>query len=457
MNSKTRIFKFVPTTVSGPFKVRVVADGGSVEAESCLNAQAKVLSDSGILRECSLFITPNGYKTSKLYAQTPSNGNGDLTWTRNSGATRVNSAGLIENVLANVSRLDYSLGGCPSILLEPQRTNLALNSGDALSGGGTGGVVVADQITAPDGSLADFFKEDTSNGEHYAGDRTFSVTAGTTYTWSFYAKLGLTGEVRRVCVRTGLQGPANVIFDLETGDSTVIGGAISFGSSSAGNGWWRCWIVFIATGTGVAVFRQQLAKGLNTGYTGNGTSGLFFWGAQLEAAAYPTSYIPTVASTVTRVADTFSRNNIFTNGLISASGGTWFVEIDNNIPYTRDGLSTGLFIDSNISAFSNGFNIRNTGGVNSRLVLSKWYSTFGGNSIFTTTTDKVKLAITWNGTTANVFVNGVKVVTDTAFLPTSNIQHLSCLNFGNVPLYIKQMWLENVPMSDTKLIASTTL
>jgi len=190
------------------------------------------------------------------------------------------------------------------LLIEEQRTNLALNSGDALSG--TGGVVVANQITAPDGSLSDFFQEDTSSLEHYAGDRTPSVTAGTTYTWSFYAKLGLTGEARRVCVRTGGQGPGNVVFDLETGGSTVLAPVVSSGISSAGNGWFRCWIVYTATGTGAAVFRQQLAKGANTVYTGDGTSGLFFWGAQLEVGAFPTSYIPTTTAAATRAADVAS-------------------------------------------------------------------------------------------------------------------------------------------------------
>lgn len=81
-----------------------------------------------ILTDASLIITPNAVKSGSLLAVVPSNGNGDLTWTRNSGAPRVNSEGLIENVLANVPRLDYSLGGCPSILLEPQRTNRLLNS-----------------------------------------------------------------------------------------------------------------------------------------------------------------------------------------------------------------------------------------------------------------------------------------------------------------------------------------
>ncbi len=226
-----------------------------------------------------------------------------IAFTRSSSGTYIDSSGIIQTASTDVPRLDYSpttlapLG----LLIEEQRTNLALNSGEVLSG--IGGVVVADQITAPDGSLADFFREDTSNGEHYAGDRVVAVTAGTTYTWSFYAKLGLTGGARRACVRTGGQGPANVAFDLETGIGTLIGGAISFGSSSAGNGWWRCWIVFIATGTGPAVFRQQLSIGTNTVYTGNGTSGFYLWGAQLEVGAFPTSYIPTVASQVTRTAD----------------------------------------------------------------------------------------------------------------------------------------------------------
>jgi len=216
------------------------------------------------------------------------------------------------------------------LLIEEQRTNLALNSGDALSG--IGGVVVANQITAPDGSLADFFQEDTSNGEHYAGDRTPSVTAGTTYTWSFYAKLGLTGEARRVCVRTGAQGPGNVVFDLETGGSTVLAPVVSSGISSAGNGWFRCWIVYTATGTGAAVFRQQLAKGTNTVYTGDGTSGLFFWGAQLEVGAFPTSYIPTTTTALTRAADVASVTGANFSNWYNPVEGTFYTEFSHFRP-----------------------------------------------------------------------------------------------------------------------------
>lgn len=81
-----------------------------------------------LLNQASLVVTPNAYKASKLYSVIPSDGSGDLTVTRATTATRVNASGLIESIAANVSRLDYTNASCPSILVEPQRTNLILNS-----------------------------------------------------------------------------------------------------------------------------------------------------------------------------------------------------------------------------------------------------------------------------------------------------------------------------------------
>ena len=80
-----------------------------------------------LLTQASLVLTPNAVKASKLYSIIPSNGNGDMTVVRATTATRVNSSGLIESVAANVARLNYD-GSCPSILVEPQRTNRLLNS-----------------------------------------------------------------------------------------------------------------------------------------------------------------------------------------------------------------------------------------------------------------------------------------------------------------------------------------
>jgi hypothetical protein len=77
-----------------------------------------------LFEEASLVITPNGFKAGKLYAVKGA----DLDVVRATSATRVNANGVIETVASNVPRIDYSGGGCPSILVEPQRTNSILNS-----------------------------------------------------------------------------------------------------------------------------------------------------------------------------------------------------------------------------------------------------------------------------------------------------------------------------------------
>jgi len=82
-----------------------------------------------LLDKASLIVTPNAVKAGKLYSIVPSSGAGDMDVVRATTATRVNSLGLIENVALNVARLNYdTVGGCPSLLVEPQRTNLILNS-----------------------------------------------------------------------------------------------------------------------------------------------------------------------------------------------------------------------------------------------------------------------------------------------------------------------------------------
>ena len=80
-----------------------------------------------LLAKASLILTPTAYKANKLYSAVPLSGIGDMSFTRATNATRVNSSGLIETVATGIPRIDYS-GNVPSILLEPQRTNRVLNS-----------------------------------------------------------------------------------------------------------------------------------------------------------------------------------------------------------------------------------------------------------------------------------------------------------------------------------------
>ena len=76
----------------------------------------------------SLALIPTGFKDGKLYSVLPESGVGDFDVVRGSGATRINKDGLIETMASNEPRLDYTDGGCPSLLIEPQSTNLVVNS-----------------------------------------------------------------------------------------------------------------------------------------------------------------------------------------------------------------------------------------------------------------------------------------------------------------------------------------
>jgi hypothetical protein len=175
-----------------------------------------------------------------------------------------------------------------------------------------------------------------------------------------------------------------------------------------------------------------------------------------EAGSYATSYIPTTSATVTRLADSFTRNNIYTNGLITSSGGTWFVELKNNIAYQRDAGSTSLAVSTTSSDFfagSTGFEILNNGSINRLSIIKRISGT--ATSLFLTTTDTVKIALKWNGTSADVFVNGTKVVSATSFT-TTNMEFLK--SFGaDVPKYIQNMQLYPTPLSDSDCISLTTL
>jgi hypothetical protein len=176
---------------------------------------------------------------------------------------------------------------------------------------------------------------------------------------------------------------------------------------------------------------------------------------QLEAGSYATTLIDTTNAAATRLVDTFTRNNIYTNGLISASGGTWFLELRGNVAYTRDGTGNFWLGDSSTGSGGtvNSLTFRNNGGGSSRLAINK---VIGGTltALYTTTTDTTKIAIKWNGTTADVFANGTKVVSATSFTAT-NMEFLNGAA-SDVPKFIQAMALYPTPLSDAQCQTLTT-
>jgi len=283
----------------------------------------------------SLLLIPDRYKAAKLYSQIPESGAGDLTFARASSATRVNASGLIESVASGVPRLDYTGGGCPSLLLEPQRTNVALNS--ETFGASVGTTIVLNNTASPDGYVnADKLVEDTSTGIHrsgIAGALGGSVDSSV-YSVSFFAKAA--GRTRINIFDNNQSANGNTNFDIANG--VVIGGTGKI--ENYGNGWYRCSIFPAKTNsTNFNCHVRLIDSGTNVSYTGDGTSGVFLWGKQVEAGSYPTSYIPTLGSSVTRVEESAVKTGI--SSLIGATEGTMFVDInftaksDNNPAYIQ--------------------------------------------------------------------------------------------------------------------------
>lgn len=365
----------------------------------------------------------------------------------------------------NVPRLSYMYGSCPALLLEPQRTNLALQSEsfDNASWTKTDTSVTANSTTAPDGNTtADTLIENSSLAQHFASQQLSKAASSLTYALTVYYKNASGSRNIALAITNGTSSGRGVIFSssgstLATNITIGTGLGFTYVSGEAvavANGWYRATIVVTTdTATRVdAVYYLSDSTTVNA-YTGNGTSGYYLWGAQLEAGAYSTTYIPTTTASATRIADTFSRSNIYTNGLITSSGGTWFVELRGNLSLIADNAAIGLWLGTaSGTPSSNGTIYFRQGGGSQRVNIWK-YESGTATQLFTTGGDTVKAAIKWDGNTADIFVNGTKVVSATAF-NTTLMENLNC-STGRT-LFLQQMALFNYPLGDSDCQLLTT-
>ena len=363
-----------------------------------------------LLEKASLICTPNAYKTSKLYSVVPNTTLGDMNVVRATTATRVNSSGLIESVGLNIPRIDYTNGSCPSLLVEPQRTNLWTGSEDLNSLNLKVNVTVSSNTTtSPDGYInADKLQETSANGNHFIYGSKFSVTSGTAYTMSFFAKQG----ERRYLVfqgdaQAGLLGNSSV-YDLQTG--TVYFNANTTNTiTSYGNGWYRITVTTTATGTSTAYpffAINQSASNSFQSYAGTTGNGFFLYGFQAEVGSYATSYIPTVASTVTRNADVISKTGI--SSLIGQTEGTIFFDgIVNNIQNSATNILNTNKEPLTISTFALG-KIKATNKFRFDLFLGNGtYTTITLDSTNTFTNgNRTKVAIRYKSGDFAMYVNG---------------------------------------------------
>lgn len=273
----------------------------------------------------SLVVVPSGYKSGKVYAQKPLTTDGQLAFTRASTATRVNASGLVEAVASGVPRLDYLNSTCPKLLLEPQRTNLALYSEqfDNAAWAKRANIgITANAIVSPDGTTnADKMAATNASVVDYG---CFQIVASGLNTYSVFAKKA---EMDYVFIgKDNSFASDGVFFNLNTGAISSNPSSYSATITNYGNGWYRC-SVYFATNVSY-FFISPSVNGTSFNFSGQSGNGIYIYGAQAEVGAYATSYIPTLGASVTRVADAASKTGI--SSLIGQTEGVMFVDFTIN-------------------------------------------------------------------------------------------------------------------------------
>jgi len=268
--------------------------------------------------------------------------------TRAGVATFVDSNGLIQSATANTQRIDYTTG-VVGLLVEESRVNSFAYSSDfrnTASAGSTRPWInseissVASTTLAPDG--VDVFQKLTENSANAAHlvNQSFAGNSAQVYSQTVFAKADERRYLRLTIQNVSVAADfVRAHFDLQTGTvllSGVNGNGVLTSASiqNFGNGIYRCALVgsvgTVSASVSIRGSMQLLSSAVSLvaggGYLGNGTSGLLCWGTQLEAGAFPTSYIPTTTTAVTRNADVASMTGTNFSDWFNATAGTFFIQ-----------------------------------------------------------------------------------------------------------------------------------
>jgi hypothetical protein len=357
----------------------------------------------------SVVLVPSGYKSGKIYAQKPLTTDGQLTFTRASTATRVNASGLIETVASGVPRLDYTNSSCPKILLEPQRSNIALQS-NALATGpwqNFGGTQTNNSGISPDGTNnATILESDASSSAGVY--QTISATSGQTITVSAYVKLG---TATNFCL---------VINNAAAWD-TVGGQVFTTADGLSTTAWKR--ISFSFTSPASNQFNIHIGLHSQSGLAAQSLGSYYVYGVQAEIGSYMTSLIPTTTAAVTRVKDNCVKTGV--SSLIGQTEGTVFVEFKMN------GQSLNEDIYSNNKNLTGSISIQL--GANGQL---QGYICFNSGFISLLSSTGViqigqtyKIALAYKTGNSALYINGTQVATNTtAFAFTTTLSEIDIAN-----------------------------
>jgi len=370
---------------------------------------------------------------------------------RSTSATRVNKEGLIEVVSNNEPRIDFLNDSKGALLLEPSRSNLITYSEAFDNAYWTkNGASITSGFTSPDGTTNAFkLVEDTSTGVHRIY-QTSTVTSSTNVSISIYVKYAGT---RWVFIRNA-ENNVGRYFDLVDGVTGGTGGLGIPDNSlmvAMGDGWYK--ISVSNTNTSAARLELWMTKTeqatFSTPYTGDGTSGVYIYGAQLEEGSYATSYIPTSGSAATRVAESSSQTP--PDGVIGQSEGTIFYdgyygdEPSEVYLFLQENLGNGVSDSIYIQKFgSNSIAMQVYDGNNFQTQLS------GGSYV---SGQRIKIAVAYKQNDFALYINNVQIGVSSGGL----VPNLNGIQIGTYPAlsdthnYIASKGVNNVQLYNTRL------
>ena len=364
--------------------------------------------------------------------------------------------------VADLPRLSYDPANptCPSLILEPQRTQLIPQSEFFGSYTLVNVTATANATTSPEGvSNAYKITEDSANtNKHFRAANT--TLAASTYSVSIFIK---PDNCDVIALREGLVSGDAITYKFSTGTSSLQGtrwGATSLNVEQYAGGWYRVSANFTATSATSHNFRIHLlgndfnqTTNPNVGtytYLGDGTSGVFAYGMQCELGSFVSSYIPSYGAATTRGADSASKTGI--SSLIGQTEGTIFFDFTLNEYDT-----SSIFVMSTIGGAYADFGFAYYSGT---FTVSVYNTTLQAELTATDMNDSgvYKVGFAYANNDFVLYVNGVQKAVDTSGTPpaasTFNI-HPSGLYDGNWG--INQTLLFKTRLTNAQLAELTAL
>lgn len=244
-------------------------------------------------------------------------------YTPTTTAAITNYIPVLQTATANSARFDHNptTGESLGLLIEEQRTNLITYSDDFSNAAWSkfASSITSNSNIAPDGTLtADIFKADGTSAIHRINQ---TATAGAKV-FSIYVKASSNSFIQ---ILWDVDAAPYANFDLINGVVGTFGTATTASIQSVGNGWYRC-IAYTSSSTATNPnFALVSSSSATRGESNSLSTSVFIWGAQLEAGSFATSYIPTVASQVTRSADSASMTGTNFSSWYRTEEGTFYI------------------------------------------------------------------------------------------------------------------------------------